>query len=131
LIGLAEGDIKRGHFCAILAKNVEHICEVHPGERPLAEHFLGMLVDVDNHNSRINGSDAPRAIAEAGVQRIVFQALNEIENGSRALAKKSEIVERQRQQGDEHTDDKRGAMAPPRLEKFVEAEEAPPLPETI
>jgi len=58
LIGFAEGHIKRRHFRAVLAKNVEHPGEVRPRKRPLAQHLLRMLVDVHDHDSRINRAPA-------------------------------------------------------------------------
>jgi hypothetical protein len=44
--------------------------------------------------------------------------------------KKNEVVDAEREDRDAQAEKKRDAMAPPRLQEFVEAEEAPPLPES-
>src|SRR5467141_2520471 len=100
------------------------------GERPLSEHFLGMLIDVHDNDAGIDGRGAARAVAETRIQRIVFQSLDEIENRGGALADECEVVQCQRKKGDEHAGDEGDAVAPPRQKQFVEAEYAPPLPET-
>ena len=105
LIRLAESDIKPGYPCAILAKHVQHLCEVSPGEGPLAQHFLGMLIDIHDYNSRINRRGAPRAVAKSRVQRGVFQPLDEIKNGSGAFAEKSEVIQRECTERNNQADD--------------------------
>jgi hypothetical protein len=42
-----------------------------------------------------------------------------------------QAIWRQCAEVDSQADDEGNAMAPPRLQKFVGAEEAPPLPETV
>ncbi len=131
LIRLAERYVECGNPCAIFSKRVQHLCKVGPGEGPFAEHLLGMLIDVHDRDSRIYGCDVSRTVAEARVERSEFEALYKIEDWSGALAKESEVIKRERAECDDKTNDERDAVAPPGLQNFVEAEEAPPLPKTL
>src|SRR5713226_10030929 len=79
---------------------------------------------------RIEGRGAARAVAKTRIQRVVFQALYKIKNRGGAFADEREVVQRQRKKGDEHAGDEGNAVAPPCQKQFVEAECAPPLPET-
>jgi len=72
-----------------------------------------VLIDVHDNDSRIDGHGAARAIAETRIQRVVFQALDKIENGSSAFSDERKVVQRQRKKGDDHTDDERDAVTPP------------------
>src|SRR6266849_1048641 len=72
-----------------------------------------------------------RPVAEACVQRVVFKALEKSKNGSCFLAEESEVVQRERAEGNGDGNEKRNAVAPPRQNQFIEAECAPPLPETF
>jgi hypothetical protein len=67
----------------------------------------------------------------ARIQIVVFEALKESEDGRGFFTEESEVIQRERAESDDQADDEGDAMAPPRLEKFVEAEGAPPLPETV
>jgi len=48
---VAEGDVEGDDFGAIFAEDVEHIRKMRSGERPLSEHFLGMLIDVHDNDA--------------------------------------------------------------------------------
>src|SRR5260370_13065178 len=99
------------------------------GKRPLSERFLRMLIDIHDDDSGIDGRGTARTVTETRIERVVFQALNEIENGSSAFADEREVVQRQRKKRDENADDEGDAMPPPRQKQFVEDKCAPPLPE--
>ena len=111
-------------------QHVERCCEVCPGKGPLPQHFLRLLVYFHDYDARIRGCPAGRPGTKARVQGVVFEALKEGKNWSRFFAEKSEVVKSKGAESDENADEKRHTMAPPGLEKFVEAESAPPLPET-
>src|SRR5882762_201892 len=113
LIRLAEGDVKGRNFGVAIVQRVEQVGEMHTGERPFAEDFLGMLIDVDNYDAWVNRCGTGRTIAKTGIERGEFQTLQEVQNGCGAVSKKGEVVERQRGNGDAQTDQKRGAVLPP------------------
>ncbi len=113
MIRFAEGHVKGDDFRAIFTEYVEHVCKMGSGKRPLSEHFLRMLIDIHDDDPRIDGRGAARAVTETGIQRVVLQALDKIENGSSAFSDESKVVQRQRKKGDDHTDDERDAVTPP------------------
>jgi hypothetical protein len=72
-----------------------------------------------------------RPVTETRVQRRQFQTLYKLKNGCGPLANKREDVQEQREESNGKAKEKRDAVAPPRLYKFVEAKNAPPLPKAF
>ncbi len=70
-----------------------------------------------------------RAIAETCVQGGELEPLDKFENRRGALADEREDVKQECEEGDGEAEKKRDAMAPPGLQKLVEAKCAPPLPD--
>src|SRR6266481_3646360 len=119
---LAESDIKPGDFGAIVVKGIQHFCEIGAGKRPAAEHLLGVLIDIHDDDARIGPRGSPRPVTKARVESIQLQPLHKFEQGGPFLLKKDKVIERQRRDGDDEAEEKRDAMAPPRLKQLVEAE---------
>jgi hypothetical protein len=83
------------------------------GKRPLPKNFLRMLIDIHDDDSRIDGRGAARTVTETRIQRVVFQALNKIENRGGTFSDESKVIQQQRKKRDDNTDDERDAVAPP------------------
>ncbi len=130
-VRFVERNIKRDHFGAIVVKRVEHGSEVRPGEGPLSQHFLRLLVDFHDDNAGIGWSCVGWPVTEARIQRVVFEALEKSKDGSSFLAEKREVIQRERRECDGDGNEKRDSVTPPRQKQFVEAKSAPPLPETF
>src|SRR5712691_7369750 len=85
-----------------------------------------MLVNIHDHDSRITGRGGGWTIAKSRIERIKFQPLEKPEDRRSLVPEESEIVDRETCERESETDQKRDAVAPPRLEEFVKAEAAEP-----
>src|SRR5258708_33630271 len=101
--------------------------KMNPRKRPLTQNLLRALIDIHNHDARIDGSTAGRPVTKASVQRGIFEALQKIENGRGTFAKEGEEVKRERGNGDGQADQERDAMLPPGQQKFIDAKTAAAL----
>jgi hypothetical protein len=131
LIRLTERNVEPHDFRAVIMQNIQRLGEVCSGEGPAAEDFLRALVYVNDDDPGVRMGKTPRAVTKACVQRGKLKPLDKFENRSGPLADKGENVQEEGDDGNGQAEEKRNAMPPPGLEKFVEAESAPPLPEPL
>jgi len=131
LIRLTERNVEPHDFRAAVMQDVQRLSEVRSGEGPATEDFLRALVYVNDDDPGIRMRKTPRAVTKACVQRGKLEPLDKFENRRGALADKGENVQEEGEDGNGEAEEKGNAMAPPGLENFVEAENAPPLPEPL
>src|SRR6201998_1505642 len=127
LVRFAESDVESRDLGFVFMQRVQKMREVNARKRPLAQNFLRVLIDIYDHDARINGSGAGRTITKAGIQRRIFEALQEIENRRGTFTKEGEEIEREAGNGDGQADQERDAMLPPGEQKFVDAKTAAAL----
>src|SRR6267142_1976472 len=104
LVRFAKRNVEGRDLRVIFMQDVKQLCEVGARERPLAEDFLRVLVNIHDNDVWINRSCILRAIAEARIERIVFKTLEEIENGRGVFAEKREVVKGKRAKSDAEAD---------------------------
>ena len=85
LVWFVEGDVERRHLRAVFTEHVQHRSEVRARKRPLAQHFLRVLIDINDHDAWIGRSQLYGAQAKTRVQRIELQALDEYEERAGVL----------------------------------------------
>ncbi len=128
LIRLAKGDVEGRYFGSVFMQNVQQLCKIRPRKRPAPENFLRFLIDIHDNDGGIIRREALGPVAKARIQSVEFQALGKLRNGASFLLQKHQVIDGECRNRDAKTKNERDAMPPPRLEKFVEAEAAPPLP---
>src|ERR1700751_2613395 len=69
LVRFAESDVESRDLGFVFMQRVQKMRKMNARKRPLTQNFLRTLIDIHNHNARINGSAAGRAITKAGIQR--------------------------------------------------------------
>ena len=77
----------------------------------MSQHFLGMLIDVHDDDSRVR-LRAPTQL-KPEVEAIEFQPRDEVENRHGPLANERCRIDAKRRKGDNAADDERGFVAPP------------------
>ena len=95
-VRFVKRNIEGDYLGATVVKRVEHGSEMRPGEGPLAQHFLRLLVDFHDDNAGIRWGCAGRPVTEASVQRVVFKALEKGKDGSSSLTEEGEVIQRER-----------------------------------
>jgi len=95
LIRLAESDVKGRDFGMPLMQHIQKMREMNTREWPLAKNLLLVLIDVHNHDARIDRRACGRTVTKSGIQRGLFQTLQKIEDRSGAFAKEGEEVKRE------------------------------------
>ena len=109
-------------------KRIEHLREIGSREGPAPENLLGLLVDIYDFNMRVRMTETCRAVTKASIQRVELQPLRQFGQRSLLFLKKDQVIDTEREERDAQAEKERDAVPPPRLQEFVEAEEAPPLP---
>src|SRR4029077_3846662 len=110
-IRLAESNVEGHDPGAVVPELVEKLREIKSRERPVSQHFLGMLVDVHDHDAGVRLD--PSAELEARVEAIELQARDKIEERHGPFADKSREIDARGRQRDHKANGERTSMAPP------------------
>ena len=110
-------------------KRIQQFREISPREGPPPENFLRLLVDIHDCDARVRVRESSGPVTKTCIQRVEFQPLRQLGERRLLFLKKNQVVDAEGKERDAQAKKERDAVTPPRLQQFVEAEQAPPLPE--
>src|SRR4029077_5110277 len=90
---------------------VQQICKTEARKGPTAKSLLGLLIDIDDHDVRIDGNFP--AHLEAIIEAAELEAVNRVKNRRRPLADTRVVIDRNGRECDDQADGERTLVPPP------------------